>query len=406
MKTLNCKMKTSLVLILTCALVLGALTGCGSKGEKAEETDSFPHHVAVLVHNGQASLPVVDTSTLEESLRGICGEGGSVALITTEGTPQLVLNRTFEEPKVGAGHDPMDSREAKQNLEDIVSAIQETEPSTSEKNLLDALYLASAALQDYDDGDKAIVVLDNGSNTVSPLNMAEAGFQALSSETVDALEKAGYLADLTGTRVDWCYLGQTALPQEPLTRLDQADLEAFWAEYLERCGVDRADLTIHHDMQAAGEQAYAGPTTVTPCPVSDVPANVAAKEKLTQGVELSLAFLPDSDELADPVAAAVLLAPYASVMKETGGNYVLAGSAAMVADISNQDAMEFSLSRAQTVRSLLAEYGVAPQKLQCVGLGHEPHSRRSDDQDHNRVCYVVEADGALANEFLAIGLRG
>ncbi len=405
MKTLNCKMKTSLALILACALMLGALTGCGSESEKAEETAAahHVHHAAVLVHNGQTSLPVVDTSVLEESLRGICGEGGSVALVTTEGTPRLVRNQTFEEPKVGAGHDPMDSREAKQNLEDIVSSVRTAEPSSDEKNLLDAFYLASAALRDYDDGDKAIVVLDNGSNTVSPLNMAESGFQALSSDTVDALEKAGYLVDLTGTRVDWYYLGQTALPQEPLTRLDQAGLEAFWVEYLERCG---ADLTVHHDMQAAGDEGYTGPTTVTSCPISDVPSNVAAKEKLTQGAELSLAFIPDSDELADPVAAALLLAPYASVMKETGGNYVLAGSAAMVASVSDQSAMEFSLSRAKTVRSLLAEYGVDPQKLQCVGLGHEPHSQRNADQDNNRVCYIVDADGALADEFLTIGLRG
>ena len=73
MKTLNCKMKTSLALILACALMLGALTGCGSESEKAEETAAahHVHHAAVLVHNGQTSLPVVDTSVLEESLRGI-----------------------------------------------------------------------------------------------------------------------------------------------------------------------------------------------------------------------------------------------------------------------------------------------------------------------------------------------
>ena len=125
----------------------------------------------------------------------------------------------------------------------------------------------------------------------------------------------------------------------------------------------------------------------------------------------SVAFIPDTAELADPSTAEDALRPTARTLAQNSETRVLIiGQTATVGEA--KFCRKLSLERAQCVAELLEKLGANTMQLTCLGLGYDPSPLRVQDVSpdsgalveeqaiRNRVVHILDATTPLAQEIL------
>lgn len=264
---------------------------------------------------------------------------------------------------------------------------------TPEKDTAKAIKVASAALEDCE-GDKKMILIDNGISTSGIVNFTESG---LSFDYEDALSKLNEydLANLSGVKVVWYDMGSTIAPQESLSNENLNSLRNFWTGYLEMCGVASEDIDIktYTNRNKGTVSANLPPVSVVAVTPEDTviePKNLdvintdvenAPDDKkddivstaLDEGVKIDetrLNFEPESSVIANKEAAIKLLKPTADCLINTSQKVIVLGTTATVLT-SEDKCVGFSLERANAVKSLLVEMGVDESQINCKGLGYD-----------------------------------
>ena len=232
------------------------------------------------------------------------------------------------------------------------------------------------------DGSKTLVVIDNGLQTAGPLRFQDPGMLAADpAETAEYLSASGALPDLTGLRVVFSGLGDTAPPQEPLTPGQRTHLAAIWTAIVERSGATEVEVT---DAPLTGPSAKGLPQ-VTRVPIP-TPAAVRALPRPRAVVTLTeevVAFLPDSTDYRSPDDVAEVLRPLAERIRGDGGRVTLTGTTSSAG--TREGRLALSLRRAEAVKATLVELGAPAELLETLGVGNEWPGYVSDRDTQDRL---------------------
>ena len=403
-------MKKIISLILSAAMLSGILTGCGTPE---------PKNNCVVIVSKSANLPAPDPSMLEGDLMQTARSNGQVQVIRLDGQPVLTDTLSMNQ-RPGFYTEAQLEERAKEQVNFLESAIAAVEAQAPECNLLGALQLAADSVEAKEGETNSLLICSNGLNTVSPLNMA-AG-QILKTidieSTVSALQEKGAIPDLSDfNEVKVFMLGRTAPPQEPLTPQDKTALQELWTKIFYAAGLNEAQVTFVNTPTRESDPVEGLPPVSTVTVLHEDNAITTGETQQSNGginVTLSrnsVAFIPDTAELADPSTAEDALRPTAQALAQNSETQVLIiGQTATVGEA--EFCRKLSLERAQCVADILEKLGANTMQLTCLGLGYDPSPLRVQDVSpdsgalveeqaiRNRVVHILDATTPLAQEIL------
>ncbi|WP_089404233.1 OmpA family protein [Geodermatophilus saharensis] len=309
-------------------------------------------------HLDGRALEALDTAVEDQSLVSIVVADGEPSLL---GTMQLVAE--------GAnGHAQGASRA--ENRRFVVDGLTSARADDEETDLLAAIDMALRSISSAS-GQHTVVVIDSGLSTAGALDLREPGLLDADPDAMAAdLKTAGHLPDLEGVTVVLQGIGDTFAPQAPLDRPQRTQLADVWTAIVRAAGAD--DVVVEES-----------PLTQPPVGVLPVVTPVEVADARTCTVTLTsndVRFAADSAEFLDRDAAVGVLAPLARQLGTPGVSAVLTGTTADVGDMGGQVAL--SQSRAEAVRSLLAELGAQQDAMAAVGLGSD-FPEYVEDRDAN-----------------------
>ena len=360
------KLKLSTLALLSILLLV--LTACGGH----REPDPEPLHLS-LVLGAHSNSPRPTLALVEEDIYHAVTSRGSLTVVNCDGAPYLVDSVIIRPPKKKVTQAKQDSLDTK-NTNALLTIARSTVAQTPEVDTLAALHLAARNLNDLS-GEKQIIVMDSGLSTTGLLDFTSSTLEADPQEIAAYLAQNSALPDLSGISVRWTGLGDVMAPQDALTYKARENLTAIWKAILEASNASYVDiLSASSGLNSYSEEA----PYVTP--VSIPKAEPISFTKPIIFTEKELYFHPGSAQLRDPASAKQVLSPIVQYMAEHPDFcLLLAGTTAQAG--SQEECVELSLRRAETVRTLLLESGVSAAQLhdEALGLGWD-HSYHIPDR--------------------------
>jgi outer membrane protein OmpA-like peptidoglycan-associated protein len=242
--------------------------------------------------------------------------------------------------------------------------IDNTRARTPEVDLLGALALAGRSVADAT-GPRTIIVIDSGLQTTGALRFQDQDGALLDSnpsEVVDLLRRTQQLPDLTGTRVVFTGLGDTAAPQRTLPQPARAVLVDLWTSIVKAAGgrveIKQQPLPSTRTLQGLP------PVAVVPVAVR----SIGPLPPVTVLRDGTVGFLPDRAVFRDPGQARQVLADYATEIRN-GKRAALTGTTASVGAPAGR--LQLSGDRAAAVRDLLISLGAPADRITARGVGSD-----------------------------------
>ncbi|MGH3901305.1 MAG: OmpA family protein [Pseudonocardiaceae bacterium] len=335
-------------------LVLGLLllTGCG--GGKA---DSAPGALAVIVgaHSNMVAPSLLDTITTEIDTASELGSPATVIVDDASPTASAPLSLK------AANDNPLYRQDQVNQLKTL---IDQTRADSPEVDLLAAISLAARSVTDAA-GPKTIVVIDSGLQTTGALRFQDSDgalLDASPDEVVEQLRRTQQLPNLTGMRVVFTGLGDTAPPQQPLPQPARAALVALWTKIVEAAGgkaeVKQAPLPSTRTIDGLP------PVTIVPVAAK----SIGPLPSITVLRDGTVGFVPDQAVFRDSAQARAVLADYAREITN-GRRALLTGTTASAG--TSEYRLRLSQQRANAVRDLLVSLGAPADRITTRGLGSD-----------------------------------
>ncbi|MDX8141316.1 OmpA family protein [Lentzea sp. BCCO 10_0061] len=296
----------------TCAIaatVVLALAACGSG--TAQSPDGQGNQVVIIasatMHEPRPSLTPRSTELLKTAARSrdvTDGRNGrsSVAVIAsadseTHKTIALTPRRANGAIEHGLQRDDLIAR----NLGLVADAVQ----AIGARTPVDLLEGIGTAVRGAGAGD--LVLITNGLSTGGGFDLRQVGWNADPAAVAEQLRSRGLLPDLSGWRVLFTGVGETAGAQPPLTIPSRQRLTDYWTAICRAAGAASCEID-----ESRGD--HAGPNSTVAVPIVPVPgiASVTGpdgKERTTLLNDV-LGFAGDSAELSP--SARELLREYAT----------------------------------------------------------------------------------------------
>ncbi|MGH3924494.1 MAG: OmpA family protein, partial [Pseudonocardiaceae bacterium] len=244
------------------------------------------------------------------------------------------------------------------------AVLDSTRADSPEVDLLAALSLAARSVTDAV-GPQTIIVIDSGLQTTGALRFQDQDGALLSanpSEVVDLLRRTQQLPDLTGIRVVFTGLGDTAPPQPTLPQPARAVLVDLWTAIVDAAG-GSAEI-IQAPLPSTRTLEGLPPVSVVPVALRSI-GPLPAVTVLRDG---TVGFLPDQAVFRDRAAAIEVLADYAREISN-GKRAVLTGTTSSAGNTEGRLAL--SRDRANAVRELLTSLGAPADRIEARGLGSD-----------------------------------
>lgn len=340
--------------LISGSLALGLLlcAGCGNNQDSAA-----PGAIAVIVgaHSNMVAPSVLDS--VQGELDTASSLGSPATVIVDDGSPSASAPVQLK-----TGNDnPLYQQD---QISQLKNKIAKTRAESPEVDLLAAITLAGRSVGDAA-GPKTIVVIDSGLQTTGALRFQDqegALLNADPDEVVEQLRRTRQLPNLSGMRVVFTGLGDTAAPQRPLPVPARATLVALWTKIVEAAGgkaeVKQAPLP---ETRTLGNLP---PVTVVPVAQRSI-GPLPAVTVLRDG---TVGFVPGQAVFRDPDQARAVLADYAKAI-ENGRRATLTGTTA--SDGTPQYRLQLSEKRANAVRDLLIDLGAPAGAITSRGVGSD-----------------------------------
>ncbi len=366
-----------LAALLAVSLARLVLVGCARLGlaPSACDTSKAQNIGFVIGHRANAPAPQV-VPAVKAIIDGAILSNGQYVIVSADGAP-FVYDHNSLGALVESGESLCKEHQAT-SIEEFPAALAATPPVTNEADTLTALSLAARGISELP-GEKLLVVIDSGLQTIAPLDLANG--EALYGATPDEIAESVLVPEeLKGMTVYWSGMGDTMPPQEPLTLEARQLLIDIWTAILTKAG---AELVIVADPLAPVDPAV--DTTVSVVDVQPV-------EGLPQPIQLtedSVRFTADDYTFSEKdraravlaeVAARILAAPGAGLITITG----------TTARYDSEDVnIELSRHRAEAVKALLVEFGVPADRIVTQGYGSEWECYVPDNDAANRKVIIT-----------------
>lgn len=350
------------------AMSLGAaagVAGCGG-GASASAQPTGALAVVVGAHSNMPSAVLVGRAASARDMAA--RQQSEFSLTVADGAP-------FRED-VGIGLAQGSDREG------IDEAIAQARARTPETDLLGAIAVAADELADRR-GLRTLLVLDSGLSTAGPVNFSTPGLLDVHpQELADALSDALQLPDLSGVRVIFQGIGQTAAPQQALDPVRRSQLAAIWTAIARQAGASSVQV---EEGSVDGAESAGLPPVSTVDPGSGHTCT-GATMTLTGG---PFGFRPDSDQFVDAQAVVTALRGIADQLRSGQVVATVFGTTASIGEVS--DRVRFSNERAQAVADVLIELGVPIPQLRVEGLGSDFAGYVRDHDDAGRLLPAAAA---------------
>jgi outer membrane protein OmpA-like peptidoglycan-associated protein len=335
-------------------LVLGLflLAGCGGS-----TVSSAPGALAVIVgaHANMVAPSVLDT--IQTEIDTAAGLGSPATVIVDDGSPTASAPLSLKP----VNDNPLYRQDQVNQLKNL---IDQTRADNPEVDLLAAISLAARSVTEAV-GPKTIVVIDSGLQTTGALRFQDqdgALLNANPDEVVELLRRTQQLPNLTGMRVIFTGLGDTAAPQQPLPAPARAVLVALWTKIVESAGgkaeVKQAPLPSTRTMDGLP------PVTIVPVAAK----SIGPLPSITVLRDGTIGFVPDQAVFRDPGQARAVLADYAREITN-GRRALLTGTTASAG--TSEYRLRLSQERANAVRDLLVSLGAPADRISTRGLGSD-----------------------------------
>lgn len=272
---------------ITGAAVL-LLTGCQSAPSGGQPGVALGgDHVVILVSGTAAEpLPVLPPSAqavLEQgadsdnATNGARGRGSVADVVSADGdaheTLPLTPRRADGSVEHGFQHDTLIT----QNVQAVTQAVSATATTTPGLDLLEGI---AHAVRGLDHG--VLIVDSNGLSTTGGLDLRKLGWNADPKTAAQQLAHAGLLQSLTGFRLIFVNLGNSAGDQPPLPKPTRDKLNAYWTAICVQagaasCEIDQTTTTPSPPRSTApqpvvtvpGLSSITGPNDVTTTSITD-----------------------------------------------------------------------------------------------------------------------------------------
>lgn len=342
--------------VSSCGVSAGSVVGSG--GLVSSQAPA-PTGELVIVAGAHSNAPPPALLGAAANARDLAvGQRSHVSLVVADGAPYAI---DVSGPPVGRGVTGGDPG-ATQGVDGrhIDEAVAAARAKTPESDLLAAMDLAGRSLRERQ-GLRTLVVVDSGLSTTGALDFRTPGLlDADPQDVATTLADSRLLPDLTGVAVVFQGLGETASPQQPLSRARRTEVDNIWTAVAKRAG---AVLVQVEDPAVPGGPAANLPP-VTPVAMDPGYACNPKRMVLNGG---STAFKPNSKEFLDPQAALEVLRPVVEQALASNIPAVMLGTAAAVGDPGQR--RKLSEDRAQTVANVFISLGVPTSQLKVEGLG-------------------------------------
>ncbi|MGH3962584.1 MAG: OmpA family protein [Pseudonocardiaceae bacterium] len=334
--------------------VLGLLllTGCGDNS-----AGSAPGALAVIVgaHSNMVAPSLLDT--VQAEIETAAELGSPATVIVDDGSPSAAAPLSLK-----TGNDnPLYQQD---QINQLTNLIDQTRADNPEVDLLAAISLAARSVTDAV-GPKTIVVIDSGLQTTGALRFQDqdgALLNANPDEVVELLRRTQQLPNLTGMRVIFTGLGDTAAPQQPLPAPARAVLVALWTKIVEAAGgkaeVKQAPLPSTRTIDGLP------PVTIVPVAAK----SIGPLPSITVLRDGTVGFVPDQAVFRDSAQARAVLADYAREITN-GRRALLTGTTASAG--TSEYRLRLSQERANAVRDLLVSLGAPADRISTRGLGSD-----------------------------------
>ncbi|MGH3775130.1 MAG: OmpA family protein [Pseudonocardiaceae bacterium] len=334
--------------------VLGLLllTGCGDNS-----AGSAPGALAMIVgaHSNMVAPSLLDT--VQAEIETAAELGSPATVIVNDGSPSAAAPLSLK-----TGNDnPLYQQD---QLNQLTNLIDQTRADDPEVDLLAAISLAARSVTDAA-GPKTIVVIDSGLQTTGALRFQDTDGALLNAnpdEVVELLRRTQQLPNLTGVRVVFTGLGDTAAPQQPLPAPARAVLVALWTKIVESAGgkpeVKQAPLPSTRTIDGLP------PVTIVPVAAK----SIGPLPSITVLRDGTVGFVPDQAVFRDSAQARAVLADYAREITN-GRRALLTGTTASAG--TSEYRLRLSQERANAVRDLLVSLGAPADRISTRGLGSD-----------------------------------
>lgn len=336
------------------ALAFGLLlcSGCGNN-----QTGSAPGALAVIVgaHSNMVAPSLLDAVKTEIDSASALGSPATV--IVDDGSPTAAAPVSLKT----ANDNPLYRQD---QVTQLKKSIDRTRADSPEVDLLAAITLAARSVSDAT-GPKTIVVIDSGLQTTGALRFQDQGGALLNAnpdEVVAALRRTQQLPTLTGIRVVFTGLGDTAAPQPPLPTPARTVLVTLWTKIIESAGA-QAEIK---QAPLPNTRTLNGLPPVTVVPVAA--QSIGPLPSITVLRDGTVGFIPDQAAFRDPDQARAVLADYAKAIAG-GKTALLTGTTA--SDGTTDYRRKLSEQRANAVRDLLISLGAPVDRIRTRGLGSD-----------------------------------
>lgn len=353
--------------------------------------------------------------------------------ILSDSTPSVICDGTVPDFSDRGYSVDMVERAQSSVSADIISQLNTAEPDSDEVDIAAATTLAVRKIRSnqVDERDNILVYYVSGVSTSGLIDMTRVPICDLDVETSAADIANTMNLDMSGIRVIWYCCGDTAgTEQNPLSDNEQKIMKDFYSTWLTNMGADKVDFMddVPLDgaysfedqvsvMETEGMQSGLSAKVVAfeeveETEMEEVLAEVFAEGDILSFDDKSVAFLPDSTDLADTDAAMEALSYVISYMESHPDfKVMICGTTTSAGEPDS--CISFSEKRAQAIRSLLIEKaGIDESRIITLGCGWSSCLYVNDRGDDgklnenaplNRSVKLVDYNSSIASEIIQRG---
>lgn len=379
-------MKKIMSMVLALGVIACMCTGCGNGEEPVELNQPYNVSFVTAIANNN---PVLDTGIKElAQLSEVAGS--TYSCILADATPNVICEGTVPDFGNRGFSKDMISRAQASVAADIIGQLEAAAPDSDEVDIAAATSIAVRKLRSkqLEGRNNILVYYGSGVSTSGLIDMRTVPLCDLDIDT-SAKELAEVMdLDLSGIKVIWYCCGDVAgNDQLPLSDNEKRIDKEFYRAWLTNMGADEVIFmddvpldgcySFDHQVSVMETEGTQFGLSAKVVPMEEV--EKSEKEEVIEEVfadgdiltfdEKSIAFLPDSTELAAPDDAMEALGYVISYM-EDHPDFTLMVCGTTTSAGEPVSCIAFSEKRAQAIRSLLVEKaGIDEERIVTLGCG-------------------------------------
>lgn len=410
-------MKKMMCFALVLAMMCAMFVGCESESDMSANQ---PRNVACVVTITNNS-PAVDADMIDElsELPGL--PGSTYVVVNAEGQPRVICEGEIPDFADRGYSKVMLERIQSSIAADINGQIETASPCTNEVDIAGAVSLAVRNLHAnaVEGRENLLVIYTSGISSTGLIDMISVPvYQMDVDASVSTLTDLLNL-DLAGIDVVFYACGDVSGDQPALSSVEQAKLKEFYQELFLGMGAD--SVTFMEDIPSGDCYSFDCQVSVmlTEGTSSGLQADLTIFDQAmlesneeddvfaepVMLTEQQVSFVGDSARYLQPEEAERILKPIADFLMSNDVTILLIGTTA--GDSNSAYTVELSLSRSNTVKQTLVDFGVDPSRIISVGLGstdpwHVYGISTSDPAAScNRKVVLLDASSPTAIEILS-----